>query len=86
MSYLRGECLLHFNILRHVHLYFLKITRFFNINTVSVSSIVDDGIGGVLYILRKDLTSTKSTKNDFLHRCSYAHKKHKALNKRLSSP
>ena len=34
----------------------------------NVSSIVDDGIGKVLYLLRKDPTSVKSTKSDYLHR------------------
>ena len=50
----------------------------------NISSIVNDGIEEVLYLLRKDPTSTKSTKSDSLHRCFYVHKKHKALNKRLS--
>ena len=49
-----------------------------------ISSIVNDSIGEVLYLLRKDPTSTKSTKSDSLHRCFYAHKKHKALNKRFT--
>ena len=50
------------------------------------SSIVNNGIEEVLYLLKKDPTSTKSTKCDSLHRCFYPHKKHKthkALNKRL---
>ena len=38
------------------------------------SSIVNDGIGGVLYILRKDTTSIKGTKSDSLHRYFYAQK------------
>ena len=49
------------------------------------SSIVNDRIGEVLYLLKKDLTnskSTKSTKNESLHKCFHAPKKHK---KRLSS-
>ena len=50
------------------------------------SSIVNDGIGEVFYLLRKDLTNTKSTKSKPLHRCFYAYRKHKVLNKRLSSP
>ena len=50
-----------------------------------VSSIVNDGIGQVLYLLQKNFICTKSTKSSSLHRCFYAHKKHKALNKRLSS-
>ena len=33
------------------------------------SSIVNDGIGKLLYLLRKDPISTKSTKSDSLHRC-----------------
>ena len=43
---------------------------------------VNDGIGEVLYLLRKGPTSTKSTKSGSLHGCFYArkkHKKHKAL-------
>ena len=31
------------------------------------SSIVNDGIGGFLYLLRKDPTSIKSTKSDSLY-------------------
>ena len=52
---------------------------------VFISSIVNDGIGEVLYRLRKDLTGTKSTKSNSLHSCFYAYKKHKVLNKRFSS-
>ena len=48
-----------------------------------VSSIVNDGIEEVLYLLKKDLTSIKTIKSDSLHRCFYGHKKHKALNERL---
>ena len=48
-------------------------------------SIVVDGIGEVLYLLKKDPTSTKITKSDSHHRCFYAHKKHKVLNKWHSS-
>ena len=47
------------------------------------SSIVNDGIGEVFHLLKKDTTSTKGTKRDSLHRYFYAYKKHKALNKRL---
>ena len=50
-----------------------------------MSSIVNDGIGEVLYLLRKDPTSIKSIESDSLHGCFYVHKKHKALSKRLSS-
>ena len=45
-----------------------KITVFFEVFSANLSrvrnmsSIVNDGIGGVLYLLRKDPTSTKSTK------------------------
>ena len=46
-----------------------------------LSSIVNDGIGEVLYLLRKDLTSIKSIKSDSFHGGFYAHKKHKSLNK-----
>ena len=49
------------------------------------SSILNDGVGEVLYLLRIDPTSTKSTKSDSLYRCFYTYKKHKALNKQLSS-
>ena len=45
------------------------------------SSIVNDGIGGVLYLLKKDPTSIKSMKSDSLHKYFHAHKKHKWLNK-----
>ena len=67
-----------------------------NIINIFMSSIVDDGTRGVLNLLRKDPTRTKSTKsmkstkcikNDFFHlRCYFAHKKHKkhkTSNKRL---
>ena len=50
-----------------------------------VSSTVNDGIGEVLYLLQNDFMCTKSTKSDSLHRYFYALKKHKALNKLLSS-
>ena len=46
-----------------------------------LNSIANDGIGEVLYLWRKDLTSIKSTKRDSLHRRFYAHKKYKSLNK-----
>ena len=48
-----------------------------------VSNIVNDGIGEVLFLLKKDPTSIKSMKSDSLYRCFYEHKKHKALNDRL---
>ena len=49
--------------------------------TQFISSIVNDGIGGVLYLLKKDPTSIKNTKIVSLYRRFYAHKKHKLLNK-----
>ena len=48
-----------------------------------VSSIVNDGTGEFLYLLKKDPISIKSIKSDSLHGFCYAHKKHKALNKRI---
>ena len=45
-----------------------------------LSSIVNDGIEGVLYLLKKDPTSIKSIKSDSLHRRFYAHKNRKSLN------
>ena len=48
-----------------------------------LSSIVNDGIGEVLYLLKKDSTSIKSIKVVSLYRRFYAHKKHKSLNKNL---
>ena len=50
-----------------------------------VSNIVNDGIGEVLYLLKKDPISIKSIKSDSLLGCFHAHKKHKALNKQVSS-
>ena len=38
------------------------------------SSTVNDSIGKVLYLLKKDLTSIKSIRSDSLHRRFYAHK------------
>ena len=56
-------------------------------NDEILSSIVNDGMKEFYAFLKEDLTrtkNTKSTKGDFLHlRCSYAHKKHKTLNKQL---
>ena len=43
-----------------------------------ISSIVNDGIGKVLYLLKQDPTSTKS---ESLHICFYVYRKHKALKK-----
>ena len=42
-----------------------------------VSSIVNDGIEEVLYLLRKDLTSIKTIKSDSLHRCFMSTKSRK---------
>ena len=56
------------------------------------STIIDDGIGAVLYLLQKSTQKEhkhKKAKSDFLHfRCFYGHKKHKKHKKhknRLSS-
>ena len=46
-----------------------------------LGSIVNDDIGEVLYLLKKDLTRIKSTKIVSLYRRFYAHKKHKSLKK-----
>ena len=50
-----------------------------------VSSIVNDGIDEVSYLLKKDPTSINSKKSVSLYRYLYAYKKHKALNKPISS-
>ena len=49
------------------------------------SSILNDGIGEASYLLQNDFICTNSTKSNSLHRCFFTLKKHKALNKRLSS-
>ena len=51
-----------------------------------LSDMINDGIGEVLYLLKKDLTSIKSIKSDSLHGRFYAHKKHKSLNKSSLHP
>ena len=47
--------------------------------------LVNDGIGEALNLEQKYFVCTKSTKSNSLHRCLYAYKKHKVLNKQLSS-